>query len=279
MFWTRTDPVDRVLLGNQNAGDVEFDFSAGWRDGARRRLSDCWEVEGSYFDLAMSGYDAPTSDELRTVTSRIALVVPEITPDGVRYRTVLEERTVIVPARYEYGSDVGGAELNLRRDWGGHSQLLMGFRWLQLDERFVGISGGGSNYVVQTTTTSNDLFGFQLGTDTLLLDRCCGRLQVRGGLKAGIFHNRAEHGDTILGPQSFVRGSDDDLAFAGEASLGGQWRVTDCLSICGGYQLLWLSGVALASEQLALGVPIVPLPVDLGDVLLHGGYVGVEFRR
>ncbi|MGD9719626.1 MAG: hypothetical protein AB7O59_00225 [Pirellulales bacterium] len=57
----------------------------------------------------------------------------------------------------------------------------------------------------------------------------------------------------------------------GDSSFTGVIQLTDNLALRAGYQLLWVSGVATASDQL----PATSLDTS-GDVFLHGALVGAE---
>ena len=76
--------------------------------------------------------------------------------------------------------------------------------------------------------------------------------------------------------------STNNLAFCGEIGITLTYDLTERLSIRGGYQLLWLDGVALASQQ-----PLFSLtgPLDdhittatNGDLFYNGAFAGLEYR-
>ena len=56
-------------------------------------------------------------------------------------------------------------------------------------------------------------------------------------------------------------------------------NLTDRLSARVGYQLLWLEGVALATDQLDNSNPSIPIATldNGGGVFYHGGFAGTEF--
>jgi hypothetical protein len=75
-------------------------------------------------------------------------------------------------------------------------------------------------------------------------------------------------------------GNTDKAAFLGEASLAGSYALTCNLSVRGGYQLLWASGVALASDQVPVTDFIFGTGIDAsGDVFYHGAFIGLEFAQ
>jgi hypothetical protein len=72
------------------------------------------------------------------------------------------------------------------------------------------------------------------------------------------------------------------IAFAGEANFFAVYHVTERFSIRGGYNLLYASGVALATENFNPGPPFVVgartpfVDVD-GEVFYHGFNIGFEY--
>ncbi len=271
LFLQRSSLDDDETPVGPNWGIV-FDTDAGWRLTARRRLRCGMDLDFSYMSLDTLGMSPPLGPPGLPYT--IEVRVPRVLPDGT---VVWESRlmTVTSPFRQTYSSDLDSAEINLRRPVGCYRHVSVGFRWLGLDESLTERDANSVHY--DGIGTENDLYGFQLGTDALLLSCCEGRLECRGGLKAGIYYNRTAQ--RITAPYSFAAGSDSDTAFCGELTVTGAYRLTDCLAVRAGYQLLWLSGVALASEQPPIDVPS-QFPVDAdGDLFYHGALVGLEYRR
>ncbi len=77
----------------------------------------------------------------------------------------------------------------------------------------------------------------------------------------------------------------DHAAFVGSLALTGKYAITANLSARAGYQLLWIDGVALAPDQIAVSNPdIVPAHSyatvsTSGSPFYHGAFVGLEFQR
>ncbi len=176
-----------------------------------------------------------------------------------------------------YASKLHSAEFNLTHqvsDWLG---LLAGFRYLELNE------GGVTNLVDSTlpytysAATSNHLYGGQLGMQAWLWSYDRFRVDVSGN--AGVYGNHSRQSSSIATNAAtvFASGSDDRVAFVGEAALTGTVCLTDCLKLRGGYRLLWLDGVALATDQLAVSNFNDGLGYDgSGDVFYHGAFAGIE---
>ncbi len=56
-----------------------------------------------------------------------------------------------------------------------------------------------------------------------------------------------------------------------ETEVTGTVRLSDHCALCGGYQMLWINGLALAMENL-----VAPDSADL--LLMHGAFAGLEMR-
>jgi hypothetical protein len=97
--------------------------------------------------------------------------------------------------------------------------------------------------------------------------------------KAGIFGNTAaQNSEFSTGIVTLpANGRGINTAFIGELGTTGRLQLTDHIVLRGGYRLLWLDGVALATDQLAV--------TDFadgsgfngsGDVFYRGAFAGFE---
>ena len=72
--------------------------------------------------------------------------------------------------------------------------MLAGFRWVNLRENLAGSIGTAhlspGNRLFWNTTTTNNLYGFQIGAEGKIFER--GRFSIDGLVKVGIFDNNAE---------------------------------------------------------------------------------------
>lgn len=66
------------------------------------------------------------------------------------------------------------------------------------------------------------------------------------------------------------------IAFTTEASLAATWRLSSTTALRGGYQVQFLSGVELA-ENLWTAPP--PITAQSDELVLHGWFAGLEYRR
>ena len=160
--------------------------------------------------------------------------------------------------------------------------LLAGFRYLRLNENFnlngTDFDEGTSDYHIRT---KNDLYGFQLGARWRRGYGCWG-WEVTG--KAGIYGNDCEQQQYVTDfPPPFMlreprHHRDGKVAFVGELNLNLTYQLTQCWGIRGGYNFMWLNGVALAPDQLDFthtaysGTGLR----NSGAAFLHGASIGVE---
>jgi hypothetical protein len=71
------------------------------------------------------------------------------------------------------------------------------------------------------------------------------------------------------------------VSFVGELGLSLTYKVSDRLSLRGGYNVMWIEGIALAADQLDFDVLAGTWGTalrDSGGVFLHGASVGLEAR-
>jgi hypothetical protein len=188
------------------------------------------------------------------------------------------------------------AELNRRWALGSCTQLIGGFRWIQWQESLAiadsyaaGTQDFGQDFY--NTRCVNDLYGGQLGLDTLLWAPAkCFRLE--GLLKAGIYYNNAVQNSSLNqtgagAPYSAAVGvgqSPASCAFAGELGLTGVVPVCCNWDFRFGYFGLWLTSIAQPANQLSgqvldQGAPAVSGSLATnGNVVLQGLSLGLEGR-
>lgn len=306
----RTDagtPVETVML----TSDLDFDFDPALRVVVGRRLHHGWAIEGSYlglFDASDSAFlTASPEDPPRPVTF----------PGGLGTGNVFAD---VHRAAVNYSSALHSAELNLFSCRGyqrccefdksgcagkhggvaGHLpyrtfEWFAGFRYLSLNERFridaerdqVPIGGGPlvTESGVYNIQSRNNLYGPQLG---VRLRRWGERLGYEATGKAGIFGNDAKQRQFVIDFPDFelrpirdsVGATGGDVAFVGELNISGLYRLTDVWNLRAGYNLMWITGVALAPDQLDFSgeLPAGNQLSSSGSVFLHGVSGGLEAR-
>ena len=78
----------------------------------------------------------------------------------------------------------------------------------------------------------------------------------------------------------YARGTATPTAFVGEVGLTANYCFTDRLSRRGGYRLLWVDSVALATDQVAVSDFIFGHGIRAsGDAFYHGALVGLQYVR
>jgi hypothetical protein len=98
--------------------------------------------------------------------------------------------------------------------------------------------------------------------------------------KAGIFGNAAAQNSLFsTGVVTLpADGGGSQVAFMGELGTTGRMQLTDHLAVRGGYRLLWLDGVALASDQLGVSDFANGSGFNgSGNVFYRGAFAGFEF--
>ena len=217
----------------------------------------------------------------------------------------------------DYRSDINNFELNVRiRPRGRTDRLvlkpsgkwqrecqpgktlsyLIGFRYLSLDEIF-GWHGRGSftdNVLAVTNPVSgdydirthNDMFGPQIGVD-LMFNQC--RYSYGVQTKLAPLVNFSDQSSTVVtdasGDPLATNGDITDLRYAkkddcslvGEVSLLGNYRVRPNLVVHAGYHFVWITGLALAGEQLQFMPNAADAINDNGHVFYQGISGGLEW--
>lgn len=136
--------------------------------------------------------------------------------------------------------------------------------------------------------TSNQLNGVQGTLDATLLET--DYFLLSGYAKAGVYHNRAEgsvseiYQDLENGLSRYSRSfrdSKDRVSFAGNLGVSATVFLGDNWRLFGGYELMYLTGLALGPDQAdGLRTDLTnTTSLDLrtnGDAFFHGGRIGFE---
>jgi hypothetical protein len=179
----------------------------------------------------------------------------------------------------DYSSQLHNVELNRWCHRHGRSWLA-GFRYVNLDERFnihaSDFNTGGSDYSIGSW---NHLFGGQIGA-RLAGRRCRLSWDITG--KAGLFGNAGGQRTAIADfDNTFAlrntHASATNVAFVADINVSLSWRLSDVWAVRGGYQVMWVEGVALAPDQLDFtDTPLSSTTVDhSGGACWHGAHVGL----
>ena len=282
LIMTRTQPDDAVLVTNSfspggaellNASEFDFGFAGGFEIDAIRHnvFGTSWDPEFRLFSL--DGWNAQSD----SVSSPSGAVVQYVIPIGN-----LQFTNNIAAS---LASELQSVEVNLRRQTRDWLTLLAGFRYVQLNERGLAILqdvGPGLNLATHAIDADNHLWGCQLGADATVFE--FGRLQLGAIGKAGIYSNDCGNRVAVTqteGPGFGSNSRDDHVAFVGELGATGNYAITERWSARAAYQLFWVDGVALASDQVAVSDPANgSATVDSsGTAFYHGVFAGLEYSR
>jgi hypothetical protein len=243
-----------VLLNSDNVGGA---WGWGPKIDVIWRFKPRWDLEMLYF-----GTDTPSRS---TSVSGLGLYVP-----------VLSNQILFQHVTAGSGSAIRNAESSVRGWIAPRIVGLLGFRYLALLETasLDAISELGT--ASSTAKLANELYGFQIGAKANLW-REDGPLHIHGSIKAGIYGDHISRRQTNSGMfgDSFFADSTNRVAFVGEVDLLLTYDLSEHFSLYAGSEVMWLTGVALAPDQLsAVGGPI------RGDatVLYLGALAGLQAK-
>lgn len=262
--------------------DLDFDYEPGVRVRLGRKNGPCSHCDACEIEyLGIFDWDASA-----TLVDSNNLNLPGALGSGVVNGIVTAEEV-----RINYESSLHSIEANCVKcycdDGCRRVELLCGFRYLRLDEN-LNIASNNVNQVdaIYDIDVDNNLYGFQVGV------RARGQCSCRWGWeavgKAGSYGNDARQSqfiiDNLPGTPFNLRpptgASEGSVAFVGELSLTPMYKLNEIWTLRGGYNLLWIEGVALAPDQLDFtDTPTSGTSIDTGSgVFAHGFSAGLEAR-
>jgi hypothetical protein len=185
------------------------------------------------------------------------------------------------PVDFVYLTSLQSVEMNVRQNYSGHLTLLAGFRYVSLrDDLGAGFfPPGGAPWSTVHMVGINRLYGAQIGASMVLLDG--GRWQIQCVSKAGLYGNGAQSLGVLASPQSsdVSNSVSRSLAsFVGDINFTGVYAINDRWALRGGYQMLWLAGVALGSDQYATNSFMYAANASVadGNVFFQGGMASLQ---
>ena len=179
-----------------------------------------------------------------------------------------------------YSCDVYSIEAN----WNFVTYLpfkyIAGFRYLGFDDKLTATLGSSTGSVLYNTVTRNDLYGVQVGITSIpdcALFECP---WLTWSAKAGLYGNDADQKSIFTGiVGQRTDDSVDSTAVVGELQIGLRYPLTRSLSINGGYRMLILERIAVASDQLQhLDFFAKTGSDNEGNAVFHGASVSVSFQ-
>ncbi len=273
LFLSRDNPDNDVLYQDGSQAIYGSDFDLGWETGfqielARRNINCGDDIVARLF--IVDGWSADVAANFPgNLDSRFAPVVGIAGP-----RELASHLT----------SEVTSFELDYycQSSWSPAVKWLVGIRTLELDENLdtgLVFPGGGLPTVCHTVGVQNRLYGVQVGGEVRLLD--VSRLTLKGILTTGLYGNSAKHRSALwedLAVTDYVSDRHGVVSFVGETGLAGQYQLTDCLALRADYRVLWVTGVALANEQVPVSNFNAGTGIDTdGSVFYHGVFVGLDW--
>lgn len=175
---------------------------------------------------------------------------------------------------YDYSSGIHSGEFNFLQDIGRSWTPYCGVRYIQLGEDFS--LREVTPDIHNIANVKNKMIGFQVGVQGELFS-FGDYFHIEGFVNGGVYQNtikRYDHSGTISGGTTLASATEDnDIAFLGEASLTSVYSISDCVSLRGGYQFLYVDGIMRAQEA------IIGAGFNTTHLYYHGFHVGVEYKR
>jgi hypothetical protein len=193
----------------------------------------------------------------------------------------------LTSGRLTASSTLHNFEYNFQHALTDRLEALAGFRFIELEDVFNARYEDSINAISQDAAVvqQNRLYGLQLGAKAVLWQR--GPWELDGWVKTGVFGNQARskidivYAGILAAPPAF-RARDSVAALVGDQGLRAMRRVGQHAEFYGGYRLMIIHRVALASHQVDnvgnffIGGPAV-VTTD-ATPFFHGAELGFVFR-
>jgi hypothetical protein len=195
-------------------------------------------------------------------------------------------------ARIRFTSRMDDVQLNLRRrvrvvpdrQVRAETSCLVGLRYMNIAESFgyvaeSPLAGRGTQW--RNVHTNNDMFGVQIGAlaQFLVVDQGWIDFEVKGVMFFNEASNRIES-NFLFDPYP---ADAQRTSFMGDLALNFNYQFAPSWTFRLGYNAMWLTGVALASENFFVDVntPVTsPNPIDhSGRIVYHGPTIGLVWAR
>lgn len=189
-----------------------------------------------------------------------------------------------------YNSKLDTVELSIRRRFQEpecryQGSFLYGFRWIRLNENLNYFTRGndGADFADTDVETSNNLYGAQVGYEFNI--RPIPRVLLDAQWKVGVYGNSADTITNVVSttiPTGFTdNNANTEIAFASELNFNVVLNLNERWSFRAGYNLFYVDGVALATENFNAGPPFIanarePFINVNGSLFVHGYNVGFE---
>lgn len=277
-----------------SSSDLTFSEEPGMRISAAYQTGPGSNLEFTYLGLLDHIRTARVESGLEDLNSVFSVFA---TPDA------LESFDNAYLHQVRHISSLDSFEFNYRRRWLGptcaiQGSWLAGVRYAQVRQQLrwrseanlmdpnTGDTGQGTGRY--HLLAGNYMTGFQMGGDAWIC--ILPGLSIGFDGKAGIYGNNSnqrttmDSDDTLTGFQGLVdeRVSGNQLSFIGEANVMATYRLNHQFTIRGGYQLLFIEGVATALDNFneknpTVGPPRTAFLNNSANLLYHGFSIGAEW--
>ncbi|MCX5681829.1 MAG: BBP7 family outer membrane beta-barrel protein, partial [Candidatus Omnitrophica bacterium] len=284
-----------------NSTDLNQGFAPGFRLGAAYHVDSNLDLSVSFFRIA--DWNSTQSVGPDNPLNWLVMKAP-----GGFFQT---QDFTYQSMTWNYSTELYSVEINAQKKVSNRITVLAGFHWLQLHENLQGTIPPADVFVPNwkysnptlfevaplpplqsapayppfwDTSTTNNLYGLQIGADGKLFER--GHFSLNGLIKVGGYWNHATESTAVsIAKVVYNSGaSTDHPAFVSEAGLQCKYQVTSDIALKFGYEVLWLAGVALAPGQIqetysaSSPTTVSALGVNADShVLFHGATAGLEF--
>ena len=275
LYMTRAKPSSFPLLIDAggmtlvDANELDFGWNSGFDVALSRKTRNGANVE--LRDFQINGWSANFSAPF-AATNAIATNLPsDLAGAGV--------------VDYAARSSLYSFEINLvdRSVNNERVQFSLGFRWMEVSENLAQTfnpAGPPSSFVIDT---NNHLYGAQGGIQGVFFDGA--RFNIVGWGKGGLYGNVGDQSTDVSTGGILIataEARDTVASFVGETGMLLEYKMFPRASLIGGYQLLWISGAALAPDQLpnmgSIAAGLTPTGLDQSTAYYHGLFAGVDIH-
>jgi hypothetical protein len=300
-FYDFGSPVPDIILGT---GDFDAELAPGVRITIGHALGDWYRIEGSW----RGSYSWSDSVTVRDPDSELYSPFSNFgdpdhyvglgDPAQPQFAAESGDLDLNYRATIAFASEMNDVELNLRRRvrmrrggavhgrrrGTGEASFLVGLRYMDISETFNYLTASEEGLNTVAVSTDNDMFGVQIGglAQILVHDRAWVDVDIKGVA----FFNQAGAESTYTDPDDrpFTFGDEEDRAtFMGDLSVTLNYQFARAWTFRVGYNALWLSGVALATENFKADITTLergPGNVNhSGNVTYHGPQIGFVWAR
>lgn len=263
-----------TLFDAEQATDLQVSAGVDMRFQKMTDYDMSWEVRG-YFN------------QWDQTESRVGVLdALSFTPQG------LPQNTQLTRFDYDYDSAMYNIELNFKRAVRPGLTLMAGPRFMSLNEtatvdaNFFNPLVGDFLQIQTRSETRNPLKGLGIGAE--FRQPICRDMFFVGSVRGAVFHNAASSQVTAAqtlfgnanGTTTFIDDTETKTAGIGEISARIHYDVIPgSVSLFGGYEAMWLDGVAVAPAQiLSVSTPAVPFVNTQNTIFAHGLSVGGMVR-